>query len=205
MKSTSFNLLPPIYKVLDIHRENMPYYQYANSFIVKSKLKFIKSIVCGLVLISPCSLALESDAEQPIYIDSNTAVYDDKAQTSTYIGEVVTIQGSLRVDSDKLVVYLKDGEIVKMVATGNKAKFEQLPEKGKEKIKGEALIGEYYPNKNLLVLKKEAVVWQGGVKQASDLIRYDSKSALVMAGDKSSGSVRVHSVYTPQKKDEIAQ
>jgi lipopolysaccharide export system protein LptA len=152
-----------------------------------------------LSIIEPC-VALESDSEQPIYIDSNTATYDDRKQTSVYTGNVVTVQGSLRVDSDKLVVYLKDGVIDKLVATGNKAKFEQLPQKGKEKIKGEALIGEYYPEKNLLILKQEAVVWQGGNKSASDLIRYDSKNSLIKAGEKSSDSKRVHSVFKPKAK-----
>ncbi|WP_305909077.1 lipopolysaccharide transport periplasmic protein LptA [Methylomarinum sp. Ch1-1] len=163
-------------------------------------MKSINLVACWLALFSTGAMALESDSEQPIYIDSNTATYDDKAQTSVYTGNVVTIQGSLRVDSDKLVVYLKQGEISKMVATGEKAKFEQLPGEGQEKIKGEALIGEYYPNKNLLILKKEAVVWQAGNKSASDLIRYDSKNALIKAGEKSSDSKRVHSVFMPKEK-----
>ncbi len=158
------------------------------------------AIVCALLAFVSAAHALESDSEQPIYIDSNTATYDDKAQTSVYTGNVVTVQGSLRVDSDKLVVYLKNGEISKLVATGKPARFEQLPAEGKEKIKGEALIGEYYPGKDLLILKKEAVVWQGGNKSASDLIHYDSRNALIKAGEKSSDAKRVHSVFKPKPK-----
>jgi len=165
-------------------------------------MKLIKITGYCLALISSWVMALESDSQQPITIDSNTATYDDKAQISVYTGKVVTIQGSLRVDSDKLVVYLKNGVIDKLVFTGKPAKFEQLPEKGKEKIKGDALIGEYYPDKNLLILKKQAVVWQGGNKSSSELIRYDSKNALIKAGEKSSDSKRVHSVFKAQKKDE---
>lgn len=153
-----------------------------------------------LLLLSAGASALESDSEQPIYIDSNTATYDDRKQISVYTGNVVTIQGTLRVDSDKLVVYMKDGVITKLVATGKPAKFEQLPQVGKEKIKGEGLIGEYYPDKDLLVLKKEASVWQGGNKSASDLINYDSKNSLIMAGEKSSDAKRVHTVFQPKSK-----
>lgn len=153
-----------------------------------------------LLLLSTSASALESDSEQPIYIDSNTATYDDRKQISVYTGNVVTIQGTLRVDSDKLVVYMKDGVITKLVATGKPAKFEQLPQVGKEKIKGEGLIGEYYPDKDLLVLKKEASVWQGGNKSASDLINYDSKNSLIMAGEKSSDAKRVHTVFQPKSK-----
>lgn len=163
-------------------------------------MNLTKRFVYVLTLFSSCALALESDSEQPIYIDSNTATYDDKAQTSVYTGNVVTVQGSLKVNSDKLVVYLKDGEITKLVATGEPAKFEQLPAEGKEKIKGEGLIGEYYPDKNLLVLKKNASVWQGGNKSASELIHYDSKNSLIMAGEKSSDAKRVHTVFQPKSK-----
>jgi len=93
------------------------------------------------VLYSAAAPALESDADQPITIDSNTATYDDKAQVSVYTGDVISIQGSIRVNSDKLTVYFVNGEADKLVFTGNKAKFKQTPEKGKEDITGEALIG----------------------------------------------------------------
>ncbi len=151
------------------------------------------------------SYALENDAQQPIYIDSNSATYDDKKQTSTYTGNVITRQGSLRVESDKLIVYLTNGTINKLVATGEPARFEQLPAKGKEKIKGEALTGEFFPEKSLLILNKEAVVWQGGNKSASDLIRYDSKNALIKAGEKSSDAKRVHSVFVPKSAQQDDQ
>ncbi len=160
-------------------------------------MKFVSLFI--LLFLSLEVAALESDAEQPIYIDSNTATYDDKKQTSIYTGNVVTVQGSLKVWSDKLVVYLKNGGISKLVATGDPARFEQIPSKGAEKIKGEALIGEYYPNKNLLILKKKAIVRQGAHKTVSELIRYDSRNSLVKAGEKSSDSKRVHSVFIPHK------
>jgi lipopolysaccharide export system protein LptA len=69
--------------------------------------------------------ALESDPDQPISIDSNTATYDDVTATSTYTGNVISIQGSIRVNSDKLVVYFVEGEADKLVFTGDKAKFKQ--------------------------------------------------------------------------------
>ncbi len=160
-------------------------------------MRLINSVLGCLYLFSAASWALESDSRQPIYIDSNTATYNEQAQTSTYTGNVVTQQGSLRVDSDRLVVYLKNGAIDKLVATGKPARFEQLPAKGKEKIKGNSLIGEYYPAKDLLILKKNAVVWQGGNKVTSEVIRYNSKLSLTKAGDQSSDRNRVRTVIKP--------
>ncbi|MFW5443312.1 MAG: lipopolysaccharide transport periplasmic protein LptA [Methylococcaceae bacterium] len=153
-----------------------------------------------LLLMSHWVAALESDAGQPVHIDSNTASYDDKKSISIYTGNVVTVQGSLHINSDKLVIYLKDGDVVKMVFTGKPAKFRQLPAVGKEEIHGEGLTGEFYPNKNKLILIGEAVVSQGKNRSASELIIYDSKNSLIKAGQKSSDTKRVHSVFESKSK-----
>lgn len=153
-------------------------------------------------LYSPALLALESDAEQPITIDSNTATYDDNEAISIYTGDVISIQGSIRVNSDKLVVYFVDGEADKLVFTGNKAKFKQTPKEGKDDITGEAFIGEYYPKKNLLILKNDATVWQGNGTYASDFIEYDIKTSLVKAGEKSSDAKRVRVILQPKSKQQ---
>ncbi|MGD0958532.1 MAG: lipopolysaccharide transport periplasmic protein LptA [Methylomonas sp.] len=142
--------------------------------------------------------ALEDDAQQPIFIDSDNAVYDEKLQTSTYIGNVYATQGSIKIDADKLVVYMKDGNIVKLVATGQPSKFRQLPEVGKEEIFGEGLVNEFYPEKNLLIFTKNASVWQGDAKQSSEYIEYDTKLSLLRAGESNSDSKRVHSVIKPK-------
>lgn len=144
--------------------------------------------------------ALESDAEQPITIDSNTATYDDATATSTYIGNVISLQGSIRVNSDKLVVYLKDGEAEKLVFTGKPAHFKQTPSAGSEDIVGEALTGEYFPKENLLVLIDNAIVKQGNAVYSSKYIQYDIKSSLVRAGEKSSDAKRVHVILKPKAK-----
>jgi lipopolysaccharide export system protein LptA len=143
--------------------------------------------------------ALDTDSEQPITIDSSTATYDDKTATSIYTGNVVSVQGSIHVNSDKLVVYFKDGDAEKLVFTGNRAKFRQTPSVGAQDITGEALTGEYYPKKNLLVLIDEATVWQGTGAYSSKIIEYDSKNSIVKAGEKTSDNKRVHVVLNPKK------
>jgi len=159
---------------------------------------------CALLLgLMSCSAsALESDAEQPINIDSNTATYDDATATSTYTGNVISVQGSIRVNSDKLVVYFVNGDAEKLVFTGNKAKFKQTPSVGAKDITGEALTGEFFPKKNLLILINDATVWQGDATYSSDLIEYDIKTSLVKAGEKSSDSKRVHVILKPKAKEQ---
>ncbi|MEN9756817.1 MAG: lipopolysaccharide transport periplasmic protein LptA [Pseudomonadota bacterium] len=149
------------------------------------------------------TFALESDAKQAIMIDSNGASYDEKSQLSIYTGNVVATQGSIRVNSDKLVVHLKDGEPEKLVFTGKMAKFKQTPSLGAKDITGQAETGEFYPKRNLLVLINNATVWQGTGTYSSDFIEYDIKTSLVKAGDRhddnaNNSKQRVHVVIQPK-------
>jgi lipopolysaccharide export system protein LptA len=164
-----------------------------------------KMLGLSLLLFSVAALALESDSEQPVYIDSNDAVYDEKSEISTYTGNVVATQGSIKIDADQLVVHLKNGNIIKLVATGKPSKFQQLPGVGKDMMYGEGLTNEFYPEKNLLIFMKNASVWQGDAKQSSEYIQYDTKNSLLKAGEPSSDGKRVHSVIKPKPQPRKAQ
>ncbi|WKJ91002.1 lipopolysaccharide transport periplasmic protein LptA [Methylomonas montana] len=168
-------------------------------------MKLSKMAGLCLLLSARMALGLESDPDQPIYIDSNNAVYDEKTQISTYTGNVVATQGSIKIDADQLVVYLKDGAITKLIATGKPSRFKQLPAVGKEEMHGEGLVNEYYPDKNLLIFMKNATVWQGDAKQSSEYIEYDTLNSLLKAGEQQSDGKRVHSVIKPKPKTKQAQ
>jgi len=144
--------------------------------------------------------ALESDSKQPITIESDSGFYDDKKGLSTYAGKVIIIQGTMRLDADKVVVYLENREIQKMVATGAPVKFQQTPEEGKEDVHGNSLIAEYYPETAVLVMIQKAVVWQGGNSTASERIEYDRVSEVVKAGQEGSSSKRVHVILQPKSE-----
>lgn len=160
---------------------------------------------CCLLLLALYSAsvgALESDSDQPIIIDSDTATYDDVKAISTYTGNVISIQGSIRVNSDKLVVYFVNGEADKLVFTGNFAKFKQKPNEGDQDIVGQALIGEYYPKKNLLILIDKATVWRENGVYSSDWIEYDLRTSLVKAGEKVKENKRVHVILQPKSAEQ---
>ncbi|NBV74737.1 MAG: lipopolysaccharide transport periplasmic protein LptA [Methylococcaceae bacterium] len=164
-------------------------------------LKRILLINILLVLTVGQAWGLASDADQPINIDSDSATYDEKQQVSTYVGHVHATQGSIKVEGDKLVVYLKDGNVSKMVTTGQPSHFRQIPAEGKEEMVGEGLVNEYYPDQNLLIFMHKASVRQGDAKQSSEYIQYDTKNSLLKAGEPNSNSTRVHSVIKPKSKD----
>lgn len=153
--------------------------------------------LAGLIL-SPNIFALDSDTSQPISIESNSGFYDDKKGVSIYTGEVIITQGSMRLDADKLVVYLDNREIQKLVATGTPVKFKQTPEIGKDDVNGHSLIAEYYPETKVLIMMQEAVIFQGGNSTKSERIEYDRMSEVLMAGDENTASKRVHVILQPK-------
>ncbi len=160
----------------------------------------MKRLLLCLALFLPLpSPALEGDSEKPVYIEANSAHYDEKTDTSTYTGKVILIQGSLRVESDKMVAYSPGGEVKKVVAYGNPVRFWQKPKPDEEEIHGTSKKAEYYLDKDLIVLIGNAVVWQDGNKYASDRIEYDQANGLIRAGEPTSDTKRVKILLKPKK------
>lgn len=159
----------------------------------------MKRLLLCLALLAPnLAPALEDDSEKPVYIEANSAHYDEKTDTSTYTGKVILIQGSLRVEADKLVAYSPGGEVQKVIAYGKPVRFWRKP-KPNEEIHGTAKKAEYYLDKELIVLIGDAVVWQDGNKYASDRIEYDQIKGLIRAGEPTSDTKRVKILLKPKK------
>lgn len=170
-------------------------------------MKCIKSLLLLLTLSMSASIAaLESDSKQPMYIEADTATYDQGKGETVYIGNVHTKQGSLEVYSDKMIVYQKEGKTDKIVAFGNPARLKQTPEPNKPDWHGTGQRAEYFPDTGLLVLYDNALAWQGEKSEesnrvASDRIEYDSRKSVMKAGTPTSGGKRVHVTLQPSKDE----
>ena len=160
--------------------------------------RFLRLFLLVNCICSSAAYALEKDTSQPISIESNAGSYDDKKGLSIYTGEVVIIQGSMRLEADKVIVYLDNREIQKLVATGTPVKFQQTPEAGKEDVHGHSLTAEYYPETKILIMMQQAVIWQGKNSTASERIEYDRASEVLKAGDGKSASARVRVILQPK-------
>jgi len=156
-------------------------------------------------LVPSPSAALDSDGDQPINIEADSATYDEGKGETVYIGNVHTTQGSLDVLADKMIVYQKSGKTEKVVAFGNPAKIKQTPQPGKPDWHGTGQRAEYFPDTGILILYDNALAWQGDKpdtsdRVASDRIEYDSRKSLMKAGTPSGGSRRVHVTLQPESK-----
>ncbi len=165
--------------------------------MMTAKASLFLALLCGLT--AP-AWSLESDSRQPIYIEADGATYDDNTGVSVYTGKVEITQGSMLLNSDKLVVYTEEHKPYKFVATGDPVTFKQTPKPGDEDIHGRALTAEYYTDTELLVMLEKAVVWQGKDTYASERIEYHRKHGIVKAGQASSNGKRVHITLHPKEK-----
>lgn len=151
-------------------------------------------------------LALDTDSKQPMYIESDTATYDEKKGETVYTGTVKATQGSLEALGDKMIVYQKNGKTDKLVIFGNPAKIKQTPNPGKPDNHGLGQRAEYFPDTGILILYDKAMTWEGEDPAKSehtvhsDRIEYDTRNSLYKAGSPHSGGKRVHVTILPKEE-----
>ena len=163
-----------------------------------------------LLAYAGCATALTSDVEQPIEIESDFAELDDAAGRTTYTGNVVVVQGSMRMTGAKLVANFDENrQLVDVYLEGQPAYFKQTPDGGKQDIEGEGLQIEYHQTKSLLYLIDKARLTQGERVFEGYRINYDTKHSIITGrGNSGAGtgavaapkSGRVKVIIPPKRK-----
>ncbi len=137
-------------------------------------------------MLSAAAPALTTDREKDIQIEADSAEIDDAARITTYRGDVIITQGSLRITGSKVTIYYdENSDFIKLISTGKPARFRQLPD-GKKDIDSNYQVAhsqrmEYFKKKDLIILLGNAVYGQGGSKVAADRIEYDSRTSRMKA------------------------
>lgn len=133
------------------------------------------------------ALALASDAEQPIHIEGDDAQIDQANETITYIGSVEVVQGTLRVQGDKMVVKINGDQVERITTVGSPARYRQQLEDDQGEVKAHADSIIYHTAKERVYLNGRATLAQRGNELQGESIRYDIVNGKVdaSAGDKS--------------------
>jgi len=156
-----------------------------------------------IIFISATSTVLqayESDSDEPIFLESDSAKWDEESQKSTYRGNVIVTQGSMLLTGELLIVTSKNNEINRMVITGEKAKYKQKTITGKI-INGEAKKIQYYVDKAKIIFLDQAILTQTNNIVRSNRIVYKTDTENITAGDKK-GKSRVKMTLEPKKDNE---
>lgn len=145
-----------------------------------------------LLLVLPAmTIALESDKDQPVYIEADSVELDDRSGVSIYSGNVELNQGTIRMTADKVTITQVDGETDHVRAVGNPVTFQQKTSEEKGLFKARSRRAEYDLNSDTIYLIEDAEVTQDGDVFKNDRITYDRASEIVRAGASEKGKQRV--------------
>ena len=161
-------------------------------------MKPLRLSLLALVLAAPQALALKSDTQQPVYINSDTQQVDMQSNQVTFKGNVSLKQGSINIDADRVVVTRdpKTESIKQIQAFGKPATFSQLMDDGKT-LSGQANELDYRISTDELTMKGQAQLKQDGNTIQSSSIRYQiGRQKLVAA---SSENERVTTILQPNQ------
>ncbi|AQA19805.1 lipopolysaccharide transport periplasmic protein LptA [Halioglobus japonicus] len=154
---------------------------------------------CLLILASLVSttaaIALPDDRNQPILIEADEAVRDEKQGFTLYQGNVTMDQGSLHIKAERITVYHDAEKADRILAEGSPAHMQQQPEPDKGLIKARANVIEYHKSEDRVQLRDNASIEQEGSTVTGDSIDYFITEQLVRAdSDKNREDSRVQVV-----------
>lgn len=156
------------------------------------------------------SHAAKADREQPVNIEADHVIVDDRNKTHTFEGSVVLTQGSLEIRGDKLVVTQGADGFQTGVATGSPqrlATFRQRRDGSDAFIEGEAERIEYDTRAERARLFRQARVSSAGDVVTGDFIEYDALTEKYSATNNSgsAGDGRVRAVIQPRSSGDGGQ
>jgi lipopolysaccharide export system protein LptA len=150
---------------------------------------------------SASALALQDDAEQPLYLEADNAELDELKSVSIYTGDVFVQQGSMQIRADQVTVYHgEDRQPERIIATGEPATYRQEMEGDEKEVRAEARRMEYVTETDEIRLIDEAIVYQGQDTFRNDRILYDRANAKVKAGTSVQGKQRVKILIHPSQR-----
>ncbi len=146
--------------------------------------------------------ALPSDRQQTVTLDADRATFNDKTGVTTYSGNVVITQGSIRIDADDLVVNLDAKRSIKdATANGRPAHFQQQLDSKRGLAKGEGQKVYYNAQTGVVTLSGNALLVQDGATFKGETVRYSMNQGDIEA--KGGNNRRVQLVIPPSAQQTI--
>ena len=139
-----------------------------------SKTLFKQAALVGLVVLSSATaLAIPADRNQAISLVADRATYNEKTGITTYTGNVIIEQGTMKLQADSIVANLNaKREISTITATGRPARFQQQVDVNKGLAKGQAQKIIYNAETGIINLVGNAYLYQNGASIRSSTLKY---------------------------------
>lgn len=163
---------------------------------------FLKCAAVATVMAfsSAASFALPSDRNQPITLLADRATFNEKTGVTTYSGNVVIEQGTMKLQAASIVANLNSRkEISSITATGSPARFQQQVDAKKGLAKGQAQKIVYNAETGIITMTGNALLEQDGASIRGGSLRYSMNKGDIEAtsGSSSTSGGRVQIVIPP--------
>ena len=146
---------------------------------------------------------MESDREQPISIQADAAIVDERSGSSVYKGNVIITQGTLEITANEVETFTAAGEVIQIIATTDKdsamlAHYQQQINEAMEMVVADAQKITYLIQEDKLHLSGDARLQKIQDVFTGQLLSYDLERGIVNLNSLG-GSDRVKMTITPKK------
>jgi len=158
----------------------------------KLSCRTVPLILCGSVLLLNTAHALPSDQNQPVSLEADRATYNERTGITTYTGNVLITQGTIKIEADSIVVNLTSNRGIKdATAQGRPARFQQQISSDKGIARGEGQRVVYDAQAGIVTLTGNALLTQDGARFSGNSIRYSITQGDVEALGNSQNRVKI--------------
>lgn len=167
---------------------------------MKNTLKCLTAVT--MLGCSMAVLALPSDRNQPLSLVADRATFNEKTGITTYTGNVIISQGTMRLQADSIVANLDaQRELSLITASGQPARFQQQLDANKGLAKGQAQKIIYNAATGILSLSGNAFLEQNGASIRGASLKYSMNKGDIEAtgSGANSKSGRVEIIIPPSK------
>ena len=152
---------------------------------------FLKKMICTIALMgcSVATFALPSDRSQQISMVADKATYNEKTGVTTYSGNVIIEQGTMKLQANSIVAQLnKNKQMSTITASGGPAKFQQQVDTAKGIARGEAQKIIYNAETGIINLVGNAYLYQNGASIRSSTLKYSMNKGDIEASGTSNST-----------------
>ena len=150
----------------------------------KTPKTFLKraALLGSLALCSVVAFALPSDRNQPISLVADRATFNDKTGITTYTGNVIIEQGTMKLQANSIVANLNSKkQISTITATGGPAHFQQKVDPAKGFVKGQAQKILYNAETGIITMSGNASLQQDGASIRGNTLKYSMNKGDIVA------------------------
>jgi lipopolysaccharide export system protein LptA len=168
--------------------------------------KFARYFAAALLCtVAGIAMALPEDAEQPIHIHSDSAELDQNKSVAVYHGSVRMEQGTMTVTGDTMTVELQDQLVVRIIAEGDRAHYQQQVKPDESIVFADAKKIVYFTQEERVELTGNAYLTQDKNEFTGELIKYNVREGKVDAQANGQGKVQMILQPAALKKQQQSQ